>query len=70
MGQRGVQIVIRGKCTLYKRGEFRVVETMPELWIACVRIGTDVNGCRIGVAELLRNYELWLFVTGTNRTRG
>ena len=70
MGQRGAQIVIRGKHTLYKRVEFWVIETMPELWIARVRMGTDVNGRCIGGSKLLRKCERWLFVTRSNGTCG
>lgn len=61
MGQRGTQIVIRGKRTLHKGAGFWVMETMPELWIVRVRMGTEVNGCCIGGGELLRKYERWLF---------
>src|SRR5690348_4476926 len=70
MGQRGAEIVIRGKSTLHERAEFRVIETMPELWIARLRMGTDVNACSIGGGKLLRKYKRWPFVTGTNGTCG
>src|SRR6266481_4051048 len=68
MGQGSTQIVIRGERPLYKRGKFRVMEAMPKLWIACVGVRTVVNS--LCVRKLLRKYERWLFVTGTNRTCG
>src|ERR1700722_10399868 len=68
MGQRGAQIVIRGKRMLHKRDEFRVMETVPKFWIAGVCVGTDVSGCCAGGSELLRKRERWLFLTRTNGT--
>lgn len=52
MGQHGPQIVIRSKRTLQKRVEFRINETMSELWIAFARMGSNVKGCCIGCGKL------------------
>jgi hypothetical protein len=57
MGQHGPQMVIRGKRTVQKRVEFRINETMPELWIPLVCMGISVKGCGIGCNKPLRKYE-------------